>query len=115
VYDRADKDLNAARVQADLGHLDTAEPFAATAARTFGDANRRDGAKAVVVLAELHVRTGEPRGLQLAHQAVAIVAQLHSVPTRQRLEPLAAALEARPGSHARELARMARQVATVQA
>ncbi len=111
VYDRADKDLNAARVKVDLGRLDTAEPFAASAARTFGEANRRDGATAVIVLAELHVRTGEPRGLQLAHRAVTTVAQLHSVPTRQQLEPLVAALDARTGSDARELARMARQVA----
>ncbi|MCA1705281.1 MAG: hypothetical protein LC808_19295, partial [Actinobacteria bacterium] len=111
VYERADKDLNAARIQVDLGRLDVAEPLAATAARTFGEANRRDGTKAVVVLAELHVRTGEPRGLQLAHQAVTTVAQLHSVPTRQRLEPLADALDARRGSDYQDLARMARQVA----
>ena len=34
---------------------------------------------------------------------------------RQRLEPLAAALAARPGSDYRELARMARQVASTRA
>ena len=112
VYERADKDLNAARVQADLGHLDTAEPFAATAARTFGEANRRDGATAIVVLAELHVRTGEPCGLQLAHHAVTTVTKLNSVRACRQLEPLAVALEARRSSDARELARMARQVAS---
>jgi len=112
VYERADKDLNAARIHVDLGHLDTAEPFAATAARTFGEANRRDGAMAAVLLAELHVRTGEPRGLQLAHQAVTTVTELNSVRACWRLEPLVVALEARPGGDYRELARMARQVAT---
>ena len=112
MYERADKDLNAARIQVDLGHLDTAEPFAATAARTFGEANRRDGATAVVVLAELHVRTGEPRGLQLAHHAVTTVTKLNSVRACRQLEPLAVALEARRSSDARELARMARQVAS---
>ncbi len=109
VYERADKDLNAARIQLDLGRLDIAEPFAATAARTFGDANRRDGAGALVVLAELHVRTGEPRGLQLAHHAVTTVTTLNSVQVCRQLEPLAVALEARPSSDARDLARMARQ------
>ena len=111
VYESADKDLNAARIQADLGRFDTAEPFAATAARTFGEANRRDGATAVVVLAELHVRTGEPRGLQLAHHAVVTVTKLSSVRACRQLEPLAVALEARRSSDAQELARMARQVA----
>ena len=112
VYERADKDLNAARIQLDLGRLDIAEPFAATAARTFGDANRRDGAGALVILAEVHVRTGEPRGLQLAHDAVTTVTTLNSVQVCRQLEPLAVALEARPNSEARDLARMARQVAT---
>lgn len=115
MYERADKDLNAARIQVDLGRLDIAEPFAATAARTFGDANRRDGAGALVVLAELHVRAGEPRGLHLAHRAVTTVTTLNSVQVCRQLEPLAAALEARPSSDARELARMARQVAVSRA
>jgi len=113
VYERADKDLNAARIYVDLGRLDTAEPFAATAARTFGEANRRDGATAEVVLAELHVRAGEPRGLQLAHHAVSIVTKIGSVRACRQLEPLAAALEAQRSSDAQELARMARQVAAV--
>jgi hypothetical protein len=103
VYERADKDLNAARIYVDLGRLDTAEPFAATAARTFGEANRRDGATAGVVLAELHVRAGEPRGLQLAHHAVSIVTKIGSVHARRQLEPLAVALEAQRSSDAQEL------------
>ncbi|MGH3995187.1 MAG: hypothetical protein ACRDSN_22320, partial [Pseudonocardiaceae bacterium] len=110
-YERADKDLNTARILADLGRLDTAEQFATAAGRTFGDANRRDRTMAGLVLAELHVRAGEPRGLALARQAIDEVSQLHSVPTREQLIPLTVALEARPGGDARELARMARQVA----
>jgi len=113
VYERADKDLNAARIYVDLGRLDTAEPFAATAARTFGEANRRDGAAAEVVLAELHVRAGEPRGLQLTHHAVSIVTKIGSVRACRQLEPLAAALEGQRSSDAQELARLARQVAAV--
>jgi hypothetical protein len=37
---------------------------------------------------------------------------VRSARARRRLEPLAAALDARPGADARQLARMARQVAT---
>jgi hypothetical protein len=65
-----------------------------------------------VVLAEIHVRAGEPRGWQLAHGAVTSAARLGSVRARRRLEPLAGALEARFGADARQVARMARQVAT---
>jgi transcriptional regulator with XRE-family HTH domain len=112
VYERADKDLNAARIQADLGRIDSAEQLAATAVHTFdGAAHRRDGAMAGLVLAELHLRAGEPRGFALARQAIDEVSQLHSIPTRQALGPLATALEARSGSDAKELARTARQVA----
>ena len=115
MYERADKDLNTARIQADLGRLEAAEQFAAAAVRTFGGAHRRDRAMADLVLAELHVQAGEPRGIALARHAIAEVSQLHSVPTRQRLVPLAAELETRPGPDARALARMARQVATTRA
>ena len=53
--------------------------------------------------------------MQLAHHAVTTVTKLSSMHAHQRLEPLAAALEARPGSDYRELARMARQVAATRA
>ncbi len=67
---------------------------------------------AELLLAEVQVRAGEPRGLILARQAIAGVSTLQSVDVRrQRLIPLAAALEARPGTDTRELARIARQVA----
>ncbi|MGH3700051.1 MAG: hypothetical protein ACRDQY_11370 [Pseudonocardiaceae bacterium] len=61
---------------------------------------------------KVHVRAGEPRVLVLARQAIAAVSTLQSVAVRQeRLVPLATALEARPGNDAKEIARMARQVA----
>jgi hypothetical protein len=60
----------------------------------------------------VHVRAGEPRGLVLARQAIEAVSTLQSVAVRQeRLVPLIAALEARPGNDAKEIARMAHQVA----
>ena len=73
--------------------------------------NRRDAALPAITLAELHVMAGEPRGLTMAKTAIDTVALLHSVRARERLVPLAAALENRRGSDGRELARMARQVA----
>ena len=57
------------------------------------------------------VQSGELRGLSMARTAIDAATPLHSVRARQRLEPLAAALEARTGGDAQELARMARQVA----
>lgn len=67
------------------------------------------------MLATVHIRAGEPRGLQLAHGAVASAAKLSSARVHQRLGPLAAALENRPGSDYHELARMARHVASMRA
>ena len=100
-----------AGVQLDLGQLDTAEQFAASAVRTYSENHRRDRTQAELLLAEVHVRAGEPRGLTLAHHAIEGVSTLHSIAARQaRLMPLAAALEARPGGDTQELARMARQV-----
>ncbi len=66
-------------------------------------------------LAEVHVRAGEPQSLTLtlAHHAIAGVSALQSVAARrERLIPLATALETRPSTDTRELARLARQVAT---
>jgi hypothetical protein len=66
-------------------------------------------------LAEVHVRAGEPQGLILARQAIAGASTLHSVAARQaRLIPLATALETRPSTDTRELAKAARQVAATQ-
>ncbi len=100
-----------ALVERDLRRLDTAERLAALSVRHWGsNGNRRDAALPAITLAELHVTAGEPGGLAMAKTAIDTVALLHSVRARERLVPLADALEARRGSDARELARMARQV-----
>ncbi|MGH3823845.1 MAG: hypothetical protein ACRDRA_13595 [Pseudonocardiaceae bacterium] len=111
-FERAGMDRATAGIQLDLGRLDTAEQFAASAVRTYGEVHRRGRTLAELLLAEVYVRAGEPRGLAMAHQAIDQVSTLQSVAARQeRLLPLAAALEARSGSDTRELARAARKVA----
>lgn len=90
--------------------------FAASAVRTYGDAHFRGRTGAELVLAEVHVRAGEPRGLVLAQRAITAASTLQSVAVRQeRLLPLAAALEARPGNDAKQLARAARHIAAPRA
>jgi transcriptional regulator with XRE-family HTH domain len=101
-----------AGIQLDLGRLDAAEQSATSAVRSYGEGHRRGRTLAQLLLAEVHVRAGEPQGLILARQAIDGVHTLHSVAARrERLIPLATALEARPGSDTRELARIARKVA----
>jgi tetratricopeptide (TPR) repeat protein len=106
----------AALVERDLGRLDTAEQLAALSVRHWGsNGNRRDAALPAITLAELHVTAGEPSGLVLAKSAINSVAPLRSVRARERLLPLADALDTRRGSDYQELARLARRVATVPA
>jgi hypothetical protein len=88
-----------------------AEQFAAASMRRWEGGGQVSLTQSAIVLATIHVRAGEPRGLQLAHGAITSAGKLTSVRARRRLEPLAAALEARRGSDAEQLARMARQVA----
>ena len=108
-----DLDQVAARLELARGRLHIAEPFAAASVlRWEGLSNQRARTYASVVLATVHVRAGEPRGLQLAHGAVTAAARLSSMRVRRQLEPLVSALEVRPGADARQLARMARHVAT---
>ncbi len=114
-FQRADFDWGTADAVWRLGRLDDAEPFAASAVRIFGTHDRRDGVKARLTLATIQVQAGEPGGLVLARQAIDEVAVLHSVPTRQRLIPLAQTLAARPGSEAKDLAHSARRVAATRA
>ncbi|MGQ0775657.1 MAG: helix-turn-helix domain-containing protein [Pseudonocardiales bacterium] len=111
-FERAGMDLRTARIQIELRQFDAAENFAARAVRTYRDAHGRAKTMAALTLAELYVRTGDPRGLALARSAIDAVVPLSSVRARERLGPLATALEARPGTDAAELARTARQVAT---
>jgi hypothetical protein len=102
-------DYQTALVQVELGDLDTAERFAASINGV--GRHRPVGTFAGILRATIHVQAGEPGGLSMARSAITAATKLNSVRAHERLEPLAAALEARPGSDARELARMARQVA----
>ncbi|MGQ0779181.1 MAG: hypothetical protein ACT4NY_33000 [Pseudonocardiales bacterium] len=108
-----DLDYVAARLQLQRRRLDAAEWFAAASVRRWeGGRNPRARTWSSLLLATIHIRTGESDGLQLAHGAITDVTQLSSVRARRRLEPLIAALETRPGSDHRDLARMARHIAT---
>ncbi|MBW0010852.1 MAG: helix-turn-helix transcriptional regulator [Pseudonocardiales bacterium] len=111
-----DLDYVAARLELERGRLEAAEPLATASVRRW-DAGHSQRARAFssVVLATIHVRAGEADGLRLAHGAITDVDRLSSVRARRRLDPLASALDARPGGDHRQLARMARDVATTRA
>ncbi|MGH3833388.1 MAG: helix-turn-helix domain-containing protein [Pseudonocardiaceae bacterium] len=110
-----DLDRPAARLALRQGRLDAAEPLAAASLRRWEGISPVSGAHSSIVLATVHVRAGESGGLSLAHGAITAVSKLSSVRARRRLQPLAAALESRPGRDARDLARMARQTVTARA
>jgi hypothetical protein len=110
-FAQADADYRNADISVCLGQLDTAEQFAALSVRAWGDRDRRPAASARIMLATIHVRAGEPRGTQLAHNAITAAAKLSSDRVRKRLLPLADELDTRRGGDYQELARMARQVA----
>lgn len=96
-----------------LGKFDTAAQSATNAIATYGENHRKDRITADLILAETHIRTGEPQGLVLAHQAINDASTLHSIAVRrQRLLPLATALETRPSTDTQELAQLARKTAT---
>ena len=110
-FDRGGMDFATAGVHLDLRHLDTAQQFAESAIRAYGEIYGRMRTSVQLLLAEVHVRAGESRGLLLARQAVDALSTLPSVAVRrERLNPLIAALDARPGNDARDVARAARQV-----
>jgi hypothetical protein len=109
--ERADQNYQSALVHVRLGRLDVAE--ALTASVNGAGRVRPVGVFATILRATIHIQAGEPRGLPMAKSAIDATAPLRSVRARERLVPLAEALEARPSSDARELARMARQVAAV--
>jgi transcriptional regulator with XRE-family HTH domain len=110
-----DMDRHAARLEIERGRLDIAEPLAAASVHRWEGVSQFSRTLSGIVLATIHVKAGEPSGLSLAHHAITSVPKLSSMRARTHLEPLAEALQARPGSDARELARMTRQVATNQA
>ncbi|MGH3708181.1 MAG: hypothetical protein ACRDRQ_08770 [Pseudonocardiaceae bacterium] len=95
-FEHAGADCVTAGIQLDLGQLDAAGQFAASAVRTYSEAHRRGRTQARLLLAEVHIRAGEPQGLTLAHQAIDEVSTLQSAAVRrERLIPLATALETR--------------------
>jgi len=110
-----DLDQVGARLQLARGRLDTAEQYATASVRRWeGISNQRSRTNADISLATVHVRAGERDGLQLAHSAITKVTKLSSVRARQQyLAPLTVALEARPGSDAKQLAQMTRQVIAI--
>jgi transcriptional regulator with XRE-family HTH domain len=107
-----DLDRPAALLALRRGRLDAAESLAAASVRRWEGINQRGHTMSSIALATIHVRAGERGGLPLAHGAITAVSRLSSVRVRRWLQPLATALEARPGRDARDLARMARQAAT---
>jgi transcriptional regulator with XRE-family HTH domain len=110
-----DLDRPAALLALRRGRLDIAESFAAVSVRRWEGISQVGHTQSVIVLATIHVRAGEPDGLRLAHGAVTAVTKLSSIRARKRLEPLVAALEARPGRDAQDLARMTREVSSARA
>lgn len=103
----------AARLELGRGRLDAAQAFATASARLWEDRNNQRGRTSTnILLATIHVQAGESDGSQLAHEAITGAMKLSSARVRQRLEPLVAALEARPRSDHRDLARTARHVVT---
>jgi hypothetical protein len=106
-----DLDRPAARLALTRGRLDLAEQLATASVRRWQGGSLISRTQTGIVLATVHVTAGEPRGLQLAHDAITAVARLRSVRVRTQLRPLVDALEARPSTDAKELARMARQAA----
>jgi hypothetical protein len=106
-----DLDRPAARLALRRGRLDIAESLAAASVRRWEGISPVSHTRSTIMLATVHVRAGERGGLALAHGAITAVTKLSSIRVRRKLEPLAAALEARPGRDAQDLARMARQAA----
>jgi transcriptional regulator with XRE-family HTH domain len=112
-YDDADMEHGASSVYLLLGHLDTAERFAASSVRKWSTegASRREGVAADIALATIHTQTGQSDAAALAQRAIDRVAPLRSLRTRRvKLVPLVEALNARADSTSCDLAHRARQV-----
>jgi transcriptional regulator with XRE-family HTH domain len=113
-YDVADMECVTSYVYLWLGRLDTAERFAATSVRHWAaeGTSRRERVLADIALATIHTKTNQSDAAPLAHRAIAGVAPLKSLRTRQiKLSPLVKALDARGDSTSRDLADRARQLA----
>ncbi|MEO7194475.1 MAG: helix-turn-helix transcriptional regulator [Pseudonocardiaceae bacterium] len=112
-WEHGEANFETAVIQLDLNRIDAAEQFASSAQRAYGKGHLVGRTMTGLLLAEIHIRAGEPQGLALAHHAITEVRTLHSVAARrERLIPLATILATQPGTDARELARAARQVVT---
>ena len=114
--DRGARDADSENIIAEthlrMGNLDLAHLFAMSAVDHWsGSPNRRHAVVSDITLAIVNVTAGEPRGLPLAHKAIASVAEIRSNRSRTRLHNLIAALESRSGSDYRDLAVRARRVA----
>ncbi|MBV9142936.1 MAG: helix-turn-helix transcriptional regulator [Pseudonocardiales bacterium] len=111
-----DLDRVHARLELDRGRLEAAESLAAASVQRWETSrSNRARTRSGILLATIHVRAGEPDGLRLAHEAITGVTKLSSQRARQDLTPLAAALDARPSTDARDLARTARHLTTTRA
>jgi transcriptional regulator with XRE-family HTH domain len=113
--DRGARDADSEHIFAEthlrMGNLDLAHLFATSAVNQWvGSSNRRHAVMSDVTLAVVNVTAGEPRGLALAHKAIASVAAIQSNRARTRLRNLIAALESRSGNDYRDLAVRARMV-----
>jgi transcriptional regulator with XRE-family HTH domain len=110
-----DVDRPAALLALRRGRLDAAESLAAASVRRWEGISQISRTYSGVVLATIHVRAGEPGGLSLAHDAITAVTKISSVLVRKSLLLLTDALAARSGTDAKDLSRMAHQVAGVRA
>ncbi|HEU0089688.1 MAG TPA: hypothetical protein VFQ77_18915, partial [Pseudonocardiaceae bacterium] len=106
-----DPDRTAAALELQRGRLELAHSLALASLRRWEGGRQLSRTKTGIVLAAIHVKAGDSRGLHLAHEAITNATKLTSVRTRRQLTPLVEALETRPGSDAKDLARKARQVA----
>ncbi|MGH3854250.1 MAG: helix-turn-helix domain-containing protein [Pseudonocardiaceae bacterium] len=116
-HTRADMELTTAQTLLALGQLDAAEAAVASSIKTWKrGTDRREGVVADITLARLHVQAGERDGLPLAAAAIDDAARLRSGLVRELWLPsLVGALDSRPSSDARDLARRARELATARA
>ncbi|MGH3710757.1 MAG: helix-turn-helix domain-containing protein, partial [Pseudonocardiaceae bacterium] len=111
LHHRASMDHGASEVHLHLGELDTAESLATAAARTHAEGNHgREGVRAGITVARVHLLAGEPDAGQRAVQTIEAVLPLRSSVARTQLALLAQDLHTRPDLA--ELARRAQQVAT---
>jgi hypothetical protein len=96
--------------QIQLGDLNAAQRSVATSLNHWqGSADRRAGVLGEITMASLYVRAGDSHGTERAYRAINHVRELRSIRARERLEPLAQALETHKDNQSRDLARLARQ------